>query len=322
MDSKVWFKNAKFGMMVHFGLYSLLAGEWKGQYMDYIGEWVQSRFRIPNEEYHKLASIFNPIYFDAEEWVLTAKEAGMKYITVTSKHHEGFALFKSKASKFNVVDATPFGRDIIAELAAACQKHDMKLGIYYSQSIDWSHPDGNTLAPDGGLNHGDMSWGNDWDFPDNDKKDYSRCYEEKIKPQVTELMTNYGDIALVWFDTPLSIDLKYSTDLYNLVKHYQPNCLINSRIGNGLGDYKSAHDNEIPDDDKGDMLFESPTTLNKTWGFKSADQEWKSAEEVIRIKKHLNGLGINYLLNVGPDGLGRLPAKAVEILKKVGELDK
>ena len=133
MDSKEWFREAKFGMMIHWGLYSLLAGEYKGQRTENEAEWIQSRFRIPIAEYEKLASSFNPIYFNAEEWVKLAKDAGMQYIVMTSKHHEGFAMYKSEADKFNVVDSTPFGRDVIGELAEACRKFGMKLGLYYSQ---------------------------------------------------------------------------------------------------------------------------------------------------------------------------------------------
>lgn len=317
MDNKKWFKEAKFGMMVHFGLYSMLGGEWKGKCMDYIGEWAQSYFRIPNKEYHKLAEAFNPIYFDADEWVKLAKSAGMKYFVITAKHHEGFALFKSHASKFNSVDATPFGRDIIAEIAESCCKNDMKLGLYYSQAIDWDHPDGISFE---GYKNYEMSWGNDWDYPDNDKKDYRRCFEEKIKPQVKEILTNYGDLCLIWFDTPMGMPEECSHELYHMVKHYQPDCLVNSRISNiGLGDYCSAGDNEIPDDDKGIKLFETPATLNDTWGYMPTDQNWKSADEVMRIKNHLNRRGINYLLNVGPDGLGRFPARAVDILDTLGK---
>ncbi len=321
MTNKEWFQEAKFGMMVHFGLYSLLGGEWKGKQMKQIGEWAQSYFRIPNAEYHKLTSAFCPIYFDAEEWVKTAKRAGMKYLVVTSKHHEGFALFKSDASKFNVVDATSFKRDIIAELAEACYKHDMKLGLYYSQAIDWSHPHGAGGGIHDDLNCGVMAWGNDWDYPDAKKKDYKICFEEKIKPQVKEILTKYGDLCLIWFDTPWNIPKECSLELYDMVKHYQPNCLVNSRIGSGLCkcDYQSTGDNEIPNDDKTGMLYEAPSTLNDTWGYKPCDQNWKSAEEVLRIKKHLNDRGINYLLNVGPDPLGRFPAKAVEILEEVGK---
>ena len=140
--AKEWFKNAGYGMMIHWGLYCLPAGEWKGRRMEDIGEWAQQYFRIPNAEYHQLAKCFNPILFNAEEWVKTAKDAGMQYMVFTSKHHEGFAMFHSKVSKFNVVDATPFGRDVVAELAEACYKHNLKFGLYYSQDLDWAHPDG------------------------------------------------------------------------------------------------------------------------------------------------------------------------------------
>ena len=140
MDARQWFREAKFGLMVHWGLYSLPAGEWKGQRMTYIGEWIQSRFRIPNAEYHALARAFNPILFDADEWVRLAQDAGMQYIVVTAKHHEGFALFRSKVSSFNLADGTPFGRDAIDELANACARRGMKLGLYYSQDLDWSDP--------------------------------------------------------------------------------------------------------------------------------------------------------------------------------------
>ena len=319
MDNKAWFKEAQFGMMIHFGLYSLLGGEWKGRQCKPIGEWAQSYFRIPNKEYHQLANIFNPICFNADEWVKYAKDAGMKYFVMTSKHHEGFALFKSEVSKFNVVDATPFGRDIIAELAESCYKHGLKFGLYYSQAIDWSHPDGAGYHMDF-LNVDDMNWGNNWDYTEKDRTSYLKCYEEKIKPQVKEILTKYGPLCLIWFDTPMDIPKECSLELYNMVKTYQPDCLINSRIGaEGVNyDYESAGDNEIPEDNKGTRLFETPATLNDTWGWKSFDHNWKSADEVIRIKNHLKARGANYLLNVGPDHLGRFPAKAIEILREVG----
>lgn len=318
MNNKEWFKSAKFGMMIHWGLYSLPAGEWNGKRMPFIGEWAQSYFRIPNVQYHKLADIFNPILFCAEEWIRLAKDAGMQYMVVTSKHHEGFALYRSKVDRFNLFDATPFGRDAISELAEACYKHDIKLGLYYSQDLDWSDPNG------GGYKHGhsncyEMSWTNDWDFPENDKKNYSLCFDNKIKPQIQELLTNYGDLCLIWFDTPLTISLEQSRELYDLVKHYQPDCLINSRLGNGLGDYSSMGDNEIPEESMTEGLFESPATLNDTWGYKSFDNNWKSADKVITLKNHLNERGLNYLLNVGPDYLGRIPAPAQDILREVGK---
>jgi alpha-L-fucosidase len=317
MDNKSWFKSAKFGMMIHWGLYSLLAGEWEGKRMPLIGEWIQSYFRIPNKQYHRLAEVFNPILYNPEEWVHLAKAAGMQYMVVTSKHHDGFALYRSKVDSFNIYDSTPFKRDVISELAEACYKHGLKLGLYYSQDLDWSDPNGGGYR-DGHTNGGVMSWTNDWDFPDNDKKDYSICFENKIKPQVQELLTNFKDLCLIWFDTPKTISPEQSQELYDMVKHYQPNCLVNSRIGNGMGDYKSLGDNEIPDRFMSEGLFESPATLNDTWGYKSFDNNWKSPEKVLSIKKHLNERGINYLLNVGPDYLGRIPAPAQEILHMVG----
>lgn len=314
-DAKKWFREAKFGMMNHFGLYSVLAGEWKGKRMgNTIGEWIQSYFRIPNSEYHELAKVFNPVYFNADEWVRLAKDAGMKYFVITSKHHEGFALFKSKASSFNSVDGSPLHRDIIEECADACARHGIKLGLYYSQAIDWSHPDGAGYRATS-TNVAGMSWTNDWDFPDPDKKDYMHCYNEKIKPQVEEILRNYGDLCLIWFDTPSGIPKECSDELYDMVKKYQPNCLVNSRIGNGKFDYESSGDNEIPDSDKTGILYETCATLNDTWGYKSYDDNWKSTEEVKRLKEHINGLGANYLLNVGPDWLGRIPAPAIDILR-------
>ena len=315
LNSHVWFRQAKFGMMVHWGLYALPAGEWKGRRMPFIGEWAQSYFRIPHSEYGRLPGIFNPILFDADEWVQLAIDAGMQYLVVTSKHHDGFAMYHSKVDRYDIVDATPFKRDAIGELANACARKGLKLGLYYSQDLDWHEPNGGGYTR-GHTNCGVMSWTNDWDYPDNDKKNYTQCFEAKIKPQVEEILTNYGELCLIWFDTPLTISPEQSTELYNLVKQHQPNCLINSRIGNGLGDYRSWGDNQIPEEYMQDGLFETPATLNDTWGYKSFDQNWKPAQEVLRLKNHLNSRGINYLLNVGPDYLGRIPAPCHEILRK------
>ena len=322
MTNKEWFKDAKFGMMIHWGLYALPAGEWKGRRMEDIGEWAQEYFRIPNAEYARLADAFNPILFDADEWAELAADAGMKYMVFTSKHHDGFAMYKSDVSPYNIVDATPFGRDVVGELAEACRKRGLKFGLYYSQDLDWSHPHGGGYKTGKTWCGGKAYWTNNWDFPDAEKKDYARCFEEKIKPQVTEILTRYGDLCLIWFDVPFTISPAQTDELYRLVKKYQPDCLVNSRIGNGYGDYTSAGDNQIPDDDKGEMLFETPATLNDTWGYKSFDNNWKNADRVIELKKHLNERGINYLLNVGPDALGRIPAPACDILREVGRRTK
>ncbi|MBQ7444959.1 MAG: alpha-L-fucosidase [Clostridia bacterium] len=319
MDSKQWFREAGFGMMIHWGLYSLLGGEWKGERMNgYIAEWAQQYFRIPLDEYGKLCDCFNPVFFDAEEWVKLAKDAGMKYVVFTSKHHDGFAMFHSEVSKYNVFDATPFKRDVVAELAEACRKHGLKLGLYYSQDLDWQHPHG------GGYTMGKVWCGdaayltNNWDYPDDKAKDYSICFEEKIKPQVKEILTKYGDLCLIWFDVPVTLSKDQTDELYRMVKKYQPDCLVNSRIGNGYGDYESAEDNFIPDANALDRLYESPCTMNDSWGYKYYDNNWKSADRIIDTLRHLRSVGANYLLNVGPDHLGRIPGPSVDILREVG----
>ena len=330
MDNRTWFKEAGYGMMAHWGLYSLLAGEYRGRRVQDYAEWIQSFMAIPNDEYAELARRFDPMYFDADEWISLAKDAGMKYFVFTSKHHDGFALFRSKADKFNVVDATPFKRDVVEELANACARHGLKLGLYYSQELDWHHPHGGgytNLSPCSGT-----SWDNNWDWPDRTKKDFSICFEEKIKPQVQELLTQYGDLCLMWFDVPHTITPEQSLELNRMVKHYQPDCLINSRIGNGAYDYVSLGDNEYPEaaptgDEQGDPnsihgfkyspygLYETAGTLNSSWGFKYYDQNWITVDTVRARREKLNGAGINYLLNVGPDGLGRIPSFCQEILR-------
>lgn len=325
-ENKSWFSEARFGMMLHWGLYSLLGGEYKGRQCGgaddgragELGEWIQSYFSIPCAEYEQYAKVYNPIGFDAEEYVRLAMAAGMKYIVITSKHHEGFAMFKSDVDSFNIVDATPFGRDPIAELAAACKKYGMKLGLYYSQELDWHEPDGGGYKS--GYKNQFSRWTNSWDFPDNEHKDFSRCFEKKIKPQVKEILTKYGEISVIWFDTPSVITPEQSQELYDLVKTYQPNCLVNSRIGNGLGDYASMGDNQVPGAKKNrDMLYETAATLNDTWGYKSYDQNWKNPAEVISLLTRLASRNVNYLLNIGPDYLGRIPVGARKILEEVGE---
>ncbi|MBQ6246433.1 MAG: alpha-L-fucosidase [Kiritimatiellae bacterium] len=314
MTAKEWFKSAKFGMMIHWGLYALPAGEWRGRRMDDIGEWAQQYFRIPNAEYARLAKAFNPILFDADEWVRLAVDAGMTYMVFTSKHHDGFAMYKSDVSPYNIVDATPFGRDVVGELAEACARHGLKFGLYYSQDLDWHEPDG------GGYNHGNTwgggtaSWTNSWDYPDKEKKDFARYFEGKAKPQIREILTQYGDICLIWFDIGFTPTKEQSNSLYDMVRALQPGCLINSRIGCGKCDYTSAGDNEIPNDDKSGMLYETPATINNTWGYKPTDQDWKTPETIRATREHLKKLGANYLLNVGPDALGRIPARSVDAL--------
>ncbi len=330
-----WFKQAKYGMMIHWGLYSLLAGEHNGEDAGVYAEWIQSKFQIPNAEYEKLATAFNPVYFDADKIVEFAKECGMKYLVVTTKHHDGFAMFHTKVDKYNVVDATPFGRDVIGELADACRRHDLKFGIYYSQDLDWHEQHGGGYLSNH-IETAGTTWDNSWDFTG--EKDFSICFENKIIPQIREIMSNYGEICTAWFDMPMTLTQEQSQKIYDTVKELQPNCLMNSRLGNGMYDYVSLGDNEIPETldipDEVDYnsvdglkpspngLYETAATMNKTWGFSYRDQNWKPAEQIYSFKKHLNSLGINYLLNIGLDGLGRIPLPSYKILKEVVEMEK
>ena len=296
-----WFRQAKFGLFIHWGLYSVPAGVWKGQPIPGIGEWIMNRAKIPSAEYATLARQFNPVKFDAEAWVQMAEDAGMKYIVITSKHHEGFAMYGSAASPFNIVDATPFHRDPLKDLASACLRHGIKLGFYYSQSQDWHEPNGA---------------GNTWDFGPDPKKDYDQYLQGKAEPQVRELLTGYGPVCLLWFDTPRDMQGERGLRFIRLVRALQPACLIDGRLGTA-GDYTSTGDNAIPDKALA-ADWEVPATLNHTWGFKTADTDWKSPGEVTFKLVDVASKGGNYLLNVGPTAEGLMPEAAQTILRTVG----
>jgi alpha-L-fucosidase len=296
-----WWREAKFGMFIHWGLYAIPAGEWKGEEIPGIGEWIMLRARIPVAEYEKLADQFNPVKFDAKEWVSLAKRAGQKYLVITSKHHDGFCIFDSSVSDYDIVDRTPFKRDPLKELADECAKQGIKLGFYYSQTQDWHHPNGD---------------GNDWDY-DPAAKDFQQYLDDLVKPQVRELLTNYGPVALIWFDTPKGITKEQSQQLLELVHGVQPDCLVCGRIGNSLGDYASAGDNRIPGQAV-DADWETPATINDTWGFKTHDHNWKSSEDMIRKLVDIVSKGGNYLLNVGPTAEGIIPEPSVERLLDMG----
>lgn len=296
-----WFREARFGLFIHWGLYAIPAGIWKGQETEGIGEWLMHRFQIPVKEYEQLAQQFNPVKFDAKGWVSLAKASGQRYITITAKHHDGFCLFKSDVTDYNVVDGTPFGRDICKELAEECQKQGLKMCFYYSQDQDWHHPD---------------AYGNEWDF-DYDEDRFADYIDNYVKPQVTELLTNYGPIGLIWFDTPYSIKEQQSEELMELVHSLQPDCLVSGRVGNGQGDYASAGDNIIPQAmTEGD--FETPATINDTWGFKVNDHNWKSVKEMLHKLVDIVSKNGNYLLNVGPTAEGIIPQESVDRLLAMG----
>jgi len=294
-----WFKEAKFGLFIHWGLYSVPAGEYNGKKTDRIAEWIENDLDIPVTEYEKLAGQFNPVQFDAGQIVAKAKSWGMKYIVFTSKHHEGFAMFHSRCSKFNIVDATPSGRDVLKELQLACEKYDMKLGLYYSQAQDWDDPDGFMYRKD------------------NSHKNFQKYLENKCLPQIRELLTGYGKIAVMWFDTPMEMTEVQSRRVFDTVKSLQPDCIVSGRIGNNLGEYMTTGDNFIPAVPyPGD--WEVPATLNNTWGYNASDTNWKDAHSIIELLLRINSRGGNYLLNIGPDSRGCIPQDSVRILDTVG----
>ncbi|HVT72076.1 MAG TPA: alpha-L-fucosidase [Lacunisphaera sp.] len=301
-----WFRHDKFGLFIHWGLYAIPAGYWQGQRSPGIGEWVMHRMRIPVREYEQLAGQFNPVKFDADAWAQLAADAGMKYVVITSKHHDGFALFRSAASTYNVYDATPFHRDVIKELAAACARHGLRFGVYYSQAQDWHEPGGA---------------GNDWDFPANDVKDkdgsFDRYLQGKVEPQLRELLTNYGPLCLVWFDTPQLMNQgDRAQRLVKLVRTLQPATLIDGRLGRA-GDYRSTGDNAIPPR-ASDDAWEVPATINQTWGYRSDDHNWKSPGEIVFKLVDIVSKGGNYLLNVGPTAEGIIPQPSQDNLREVG----
>ncbi|MDL2318862.1 alpha-L-fucosidase [Eubacteriales bacterium OttesenSCG-928-A19] len=294
-----WWREARFGMFIHWGIYTVLAGEYEGRRTDHIAEWIMHDLKIPVAEYERLAPRFNPRNFNAREIARLAKDTGMRYITFTAKHHDGFAMYHSKCSPYNIIDATPFGRDPVRELADACAAEGLRLCLYYSQAQDWHHPDGYEA-----------------DVP-SEGKDFRRYLDEKCVPQLRELLTGYGDIGMIWFDTPMGMTEAQSRELIEVVRALQPDCLVSGRIGNQLGDYMTTGDNCIPLlPYEGD--WEVPATINGTWGYNPHDTQWKPAGELLRNLVRVVSRGGNYLLNIGPDALGNVPAESVELLAQLG----
>ena len=305
-----WFKQAKFGMFIHWGVYSMAAGEWKGETNH--AEWLQLTAKIPLAEYTEYAKDFNPEKFNADQWVKIAKDAGMHYFVITSKHHDGFAMYDSACSDHNVVDGTAFKRDPLKELSQACAKHGIRFCVYYSLGRDWQDPD----VPTGrGDKKGFRS--NLIDFPEEGKKVFSNYFQRKVKPQVRELLTELGPIGIFWFDTYGLISKEESLELKKLIRELQPNCIINQRIGNNLGDYKVS-EQKIPADGSYDP-WESCITMNGHWGYNKADTKWKSPASMIRSFVDIVSKGGNLLLNVGPTGEGTIPAPSVERLSEIGD---
>jgi alpha-L-fucosidase len=299
-DKTEWFTNAKYGLFIHWGLYSVAGGKWEGKNYFGAGEWLMYRTKPALKEYEALAGQFNPVKFDASEWVRFAKKAGMKYIVVTAKHHDGFAMWHSKVSKYNIVDATPFHRDFLKELSEACGKAGIKLGVYYSQYNDWHEAEGGT---------------NTWNFKGD--VDLETYFEKKVKPQIKELLTGYGPLVSFWFDQPGSFTKEQIKEIADIIHSYQPNCLVSDRIGYHMGDYRELHNSEIPVRIIKDPA-ETVCSVNDTWGYVEHDKNWKSTKEIIHMLVRCNGKGVNLLLNVGPAGDGSFPEMASDVLKNAG----
>ncbi len=302
-----WWRESRFGMFIHWGLYSILAK----------GEWVMYIDRIPVKEYEKLAGQFNPQRFDAEDWVKLAKETGMKYIVFTTKHHDGFSMFQTSVDSYNVVDATPFKRDVVAELAKACEKHGMKLCLYYSHVREWHHPQAQSLEMISPSMYG--NFGNFWDYPDENKKNLQVYIDEFDIPQLKELLTQYGSIGIIWFDTASLIRPDQAQALIDSIRSLQPDCLVNSRVGDADFDYYSLGDDQVPDFNKG-VDFETPMTICDFWGYNTMPaNRYRDVKEMIRQMIDIVSLGGNYLLNVGPDPNGAIPAEARDRFGAIGD---
>ena len=302
-DNKMqWWKDAKFGMFIHWGIYSVPAGKWEDR-IDH-GEWLMLNAQIPCDTYAKFAEEFNPTKFNAEEWVKLAKAAGQKYIVITSKHHDGFAMFKSDASKYNIVDATPFKRDVIAELAEACRKHDMKFGLYYSQAQDWYHPGGA------------KSMDKQWDIKQ--KGDMMEYIKTVALPQVKEILSKYGDIAVLWWDTPKNMTSEMSKLFEEVVKQY-PNLITNNRLGGGTKGDLETPEQFIPATGFKNRNWEVCMTMNGKWGYNAYDENWKTTEELLHKLIDIVSKGGNFLLNVGPTAQGIIPMVCQNTLREIGK---
>ncbi|QOD62459.1 alpha-L-fucosidase [Polaribacter haliotis] len=299
------FIDGNYAMFIHWGLYSQLANKWKGKTYYGIGEWLMHKdlAGVPADEYMEVAKDFNPTKFDADAFVSLAKNAGMKYIIITSKHHDGFAMFDTKVSDFNVVKATPYGKDLMKQLAEACKKQEMGFGFYYSHNQDWTEPGGN-----GGPKTNAKGEAVTFD-------DY---FKNKCLPQVIELTKNYGDIELIWFDTPGNMPKKYVEELVQVVRKYQPKALVSGRAGHGLGDYTTLGDMEIPNKNH-EGLWETVDVINDSWGYAWYDQNWKTPKDILERLISTVARGGTYMVNIGPKGDGTIPIQSTKALLNAGK---
>jgi alpha-L-fucosidase len=307
-----WWREARFGMFIHWGLYSVPAGTWDGKQVTGLGEWIMNHGSIPVADYKALAGQFNPTGFSAHDIVALAKSAGMKYIVITAKHHDGFAMFDSKANAFNIVAGTPFHRDPLKELAAEARKQDIKLGFYYSQDQDWTAPGASALKTG---DHQPPTY--HWD-PAQDG-DYNTYLHTKAIPQIKELLSNYGEFpAVVWFDTPTAKMTPANAAEIVALLNQHPNLIWNNRLGGGYKGDTETPEQTIPAQGFPGRDWESCMTINDTWGFKSYDTNFKSTETLLHNLIDIASKGGNYLLNIGPDSHGIVPQPEVERLLAMG----
>jgi alpha-L-fucosidase len=299
-----WWREARFGMFIHWGVYAIPAGVWKGAEVKRSGaEWIMNRGKIPVADYQKLPAQFNPVKFNATEWVDLARRAGMKYIVITSKHHDGFAMFRSK-DPFNVYDATPWKHDPLKELSVAAKKAGIKLGFYYSQAQDWNH-------------RGGAAAGGHWD-PAAQDGSMDEYLDRVAVPQVKEILSNYGKVAVLWWDTPVDMTPERGDRFLPLLK-LQPDIVANNRLWKTKtgGDFETP-EQKIPPSGIPGKDWETCMTINKTWGFRASDHDWKSAETLVRNLVDIASKGGNFLLNVGPTAEGVIPEPSVERLQQMG----
>lgn len=305
--------NMRMGMFVHYGIYSAFEGFYQGKAAPHMGEWIQRNMRIPIAEYEKVGrEKFCPKPDLAKNLVRKAKAAGMKYIVLTSKHHDGFCLFKTAVSDYSTYSF--FGRDICKEVIDACREEGLEVGLYYSHTLDWHEKDAAGNCYWSGIVANNR---NSWDYPD-DNIDFEKYLQEKCFPQVKEILTNYGPLKLIWFDFPHDITKEQSSRLRDLVKSIQPECQINSRIAHGLCDYYSLADNALPVGPSG-LAAECLITLNNTWGYRRDDHNWKSIEDVVGILCRVLNSDATLLVNVGPMADGSLTPETEKLLSELGK---
>jgi alpha-L-fucosidase len=298
-----WWKDAKFGMFIHWGVYSVPAGIYKGKKVEGIGEWIMNTAKIPVKDYKSYAEQFNPYNYNPLEWVKMAKAAGMKYIIITAKHHDGFAMFDTKVSNWSIMMASPYGKDVLKPLVAACREQGLKIGFYYSQAQDWCNPGG---AASGGI----------WDNAQ--KGDFDTYLDNIAVPQVRELLNNYGDLDILWFDTPQNMTPARAAKFTGVLKNY-PNLIVNNRLGGGYAGDTETPEQFVPSTGFPGRNWEACMTMNDTWGYKSYDTNWKSTKTLVHNLADIVSKGGNFLLNVGPDSHGEFPGPSITRLAEIGE---